>query len=274
MHDDNLQGESRAFVPFRSPSQLPHLLPTCKPFYLPRSFSSSAFFSHLLTGRQEYDQAGAKEQNTNKRNWIWWNLLSTLINTQDIFLTPSLAKTRGPSENHICSFIAPSIPRSWQFGANLGGEGQKLPPPPKIAVSGEELAVVEMMQKVAVVVEMMHFFCKSWWWRWGWGGSLPTEEKYWRLTQLQNICRQLSSGSRCNLEFPFLCFARLQSDTLAPFTRCLAFYSVEMAISIPMGAMWCSRSNPWPSRGAIFPSLPPSTENFYTFVQLQKVTVT
>ena len=76
-------------------------------------------------------------------------------------LAKSLAKRRGPSENHICSFIAPSIPRSWQFGANLGGEGQKLPPPPKIAVSGEELAVVEMMQKVAVVVEMMHFFCKS-----------------------------------------------------------------------------------------------------------------
>ena len=70
MHDDNLQGESRAFVPFRSPSPLAHLLPTCKPFYFPRSFSSSAFFSHLLTGRQEYDQAGAKEQNTNKRNCI------------------------------------------------------------------------------------------------------------------------------------------------------------------------------------------------------------
>ena len=86
--------------------------------------------------------------------------MSSLINTQDTFLTPSLAKTRGPSENHICSFIAPSIPRSWQFGANLGGEGQKLPPPPKIAVSGEELAVVEMMQKVAVVVEMMHLFAK------------------------------------------------------------------------------------------------------------------
>ena len=84
-----------------------------------------------------------------------------LIGTQDIFLTPSLAKTRGPSENHICSFIAPSIPRSWQFGANLGGEGQKLPPPPKIAVSGEELAVVEMMQKVAVVVEMMHFLLQK-----------------------------------------------------------------------------------------------------------------
>ena len=161
MHDDNLQGESRAFVPFRSPSPLAHLLPTCKPFYFPRSFSSSAFFSHLLTGRQEYDQTGAKEQNTNWKNRFWWNLLSSLINTQDIFLTPSLAKTRGPSENHICSFIAPSIPRSWQFGANLGGEGQKLPPPPKIAVSGEELAVVEMMQKVAVVVEMMHFFLQK-----------------------------------------------------------------------------------------------------------------
>ena len=66
MHDDNLQGESRAFVPFRSPSPLPHLLPTCKPFYFPRSFSSSAFFSHLLTGRQEYDQTGAKEQKTKK----------------------------------------------------------------------------------------------------------------------------------------------------------------------------------------------------------------
>ena len=43
-------------------------------------------------------------------------------------------------------------------------------------------------------------------------------------------------------------FPRLQSETLSRFTRGLAFYSCEMAISIPMGAMWCSRSNPWPSQ--------------------------
>ena len=43
-------------------------------------------------------------------------------------------------------------------------------------------------------------------------------------------------------------FPRLQSGTLSRFTRGLAFYSCEMAISIPMGAMWCSRSNPWPSQ--------------------------
>ena len=56
--------------------------------------------------------------------------------------------------------------------------------------------------------------------------------------------------------FTFCVFARLQSDPLSPFTRCLAFYSsAEMAISIPMGAMWCSRSNPCPSHSRAMFSL-------------------
>ena len=44
-------------------------------------------------------------------------------------------------------------------------------------------------------------------------------------------------------------FVRLQSDTLSPFTRCLAFYSGERdGDQYSNGSMWCSRSNPWPSR--------------------------
>ena len=147
----------------------------------------------------------------------------------------------GPSENHICSCIAPQS-RAWQFGANLGGEGQKLPPAAKLPSRGR-------------------------WPLWKWCTSLHNlmlAMRLWMIVQLRRLSfwkvLKAHSGKtsvECRhsrkLEFHFFCFARLQSDTLSPFTRSFGFlFRREMAISIPMGAMWCSRSNPWPSRGAIF----------------------
>ena len=60
----------------------------------------------------------------------------------------------------------------------------------------------------------------------------------------------------CKLEFHFLCFCPIAIRPSLPFHPMFGFlFLAEMAISIPMGAMWCSRSNPCPSHSRAMFSL-------------------
>ena len=116
------------------------------------------------------------------------------------------------------------IPRSWQFGANLGGEGQKLPQNCRLGGGGRCENDPPFFAQVAA----------------------DARSEVSKSVQAKDLW---SVGTLASWNFTF-CVLSDCNPTLSPLSPDVWLFipAREMAISIPMGGMWCSRSNPWPSR--------------------------
>ena len=134
----------------------------CSPIF--KSVSSSAFFSEMVSDQR----------------------LSGKCTHAKCGVIDSISCER--SENHICSCIAPQS-RAWQFGANLGGEGQKLPP-------GAKLPSRER-RRWPLWKWWLHFFAQLWCCRWGWsgGGGLSN---FWKVPKHHSsLAKHLLSVGTC-----------------------------------------------------------------------------
>ena len=119
----------------------------------------------------------------------------------------------------------PSIPRLAIWG-KFGRWRSEIAARRKITVSGEEeVAVVKMMVALLCTTLMLPMRMIR---RRRIVQLLKSAETSLLSGKTSVECRHLLASwlltLACKLEFHFLCFARLQSDTLSPFTRCLAFY--------------------------------------------------
>ena len=148
----------------------------------------------------------------------------------------------------------PSIPRLAIWG-KFGRWRSEIAASRKIAVSGE-----------VAVVKMMHFFAQVD------AGNEVVDHRPTQKHQLlrsveaslwENIC-WVSALSQVGISLFLFCPIAIRHSLPSHPIFWLFIPRREMAISIPMGAMWCSRSNPWPSRGsAIFSAQPRISTTLY-----------